>query len=395
LSSSFCFSAPPGPDPPTRRCSKEPGVRGIARVCKEGYPDYNAWDPKHPYVPRGEASFRRVIADSSRSRWARCRYYDPKSKQENPTWYMVDVEVSFALIFSKYDKGVGLFKPDHQFSVPRAAFFRSTKFVSKFAHPVPLALLQLLGSLATTTSTTSSPSSSSTSTSNLPASLSSYLTPSHLEAIHSSALLSRGRLSVQPVSDEFWNAVNLLGEKGGWDEWDLWKECGASKGKKGKGKAAAAAGNTRGDPQTETGKDKHAKDDNEGMATAPTERKRTAAAVTAVAAEEEASDSDSAKDKGPIAGDQDDGNNNNRSNPKRKTVATKTKTKKTKEEEETETNSKKTKRARKEETIDPVEDDDNEAGPKGTAARMEEADPMIEDAGGSGRRRNPARRSKA
>ncbi|GAA5965832.1 hypothetical protein JCM8115_003019 [Rhodotorula mucilaginosa] len=314
---------------------KEPGVRGIARVCKEGYPDYNAWDPKHPY-------------------------YDPKSKQENPTWYMVDVE-----------------------------------FVSKFAHPVPLALLQLLGSLATTTSTTSSPSSSSTSTSNLPASLSSYLTPSHLEAIHSSALLSRGRLSVQPVSDEFWNAVNLLGEKGGWDEWDLWKECGASKGKKGKGKAAAAAGNTRGDPQTETGKDKHAKDDNEGMATAPTERKRTAAAVTAVAAEEEASDSDSAKDKGPIAGDQDDGNNNNRSNPKRKTVATKTKTKKTKEEEETETNSKKTKRARKEETIDPVEDDDNEAGPKGTAARMEEADPMIEDAGGSGRRRNPARRSKA
>ena len=35
---------------PARRYSKEPGVRGIARVCKEGYPDYNAWDPKHPYV---------------------------------------------------------------------------------------------------------------------------------------------------------------------------------------------------------------------------------------------------------------------------------------------------------------------------------------------------------
>lgn len=30
--------------------SKEPGVRGIARVCREGYPDYNAWDPKHPYA---------------------------------------------------------------------------------------------------------------------------------------------------------------------------------------------------------------------------------------------------------------------------------------------------------------------------------------------------------
>ncbi|GAA5984889.1 hypothetical protein JCM10908_002438 [Rhodotorula pacifica] len=145
---------------------KEPGIRGIARVIKEGYPDYNAWDPKHPY-------------------------YDPKSKEENPTWYMVDVE-----------------------------------FVSRLAHPVPLALLQLL-------SRHSSPSS-------LPSSLSSYLTSQHLEAIQSSALLARGRLSVQPVGEGFWDAVGLLGTKGGWEDWDEWRD-GKGKGKgkgveKGKGK---------------------------------------------------------------------------------------------------------------------------------------------------------------
>jgi len=28
--------------------TKVPGVTGIAKVVKEGYPDHNAWDPKHP-----------------------------------------------------------------------------------------------------------------------------------------------------------------------------------------------------------------------------------------------------------------------------------------------------------------------------------------------------------
>lgn len=32
------------------------------------------------------------------------------------------------------------------------------------------------------------------------------------------ALVNRGRLSVQPVTEEAWNAVQLLAEKGGWDE---------------------------------------------------------------------------------------------------------------------------------------------------------------------------------
>jgi predicted RNA-binding protein with PUA-like domain len=27
---------------------KTPGITGIAKIVKEGYPDYNAWDEKHP-----------------------------------------------------------------------------------------------------------------------------------------------------------------------------------------------------------------------------------------------------------------------------------------------------------------------------------------------------------
>lgn len=45
---------------------EEPGIVGIAKVVKAGYPDYTAWDPKS-------------------------KYYDPKSTPDNPRWYMVDV----------------------------------------------------------------------------------------------------------------------------------------------------------------------------------------------------------------------------------------------------------------------------------------------------------------
>lgn len=44
-----------------------PAIVGIAKVVKEGYPDHTAFDPKDPH-------------------------YDPKSKQDNPTWYMVDIQ---------------------------------------------------------------------------------------------------------------------------------------------------------------------------------------------------------------------------------------------------------------------------------------------------------------
>ena len=46
---------------------KEPGIVGIAKVVKEGYPDHTAFDPE-------------------------AKYYDPKSDPDNPRWYMVDIQ---------------------------------------------------------------------------------------------------------------------------------------------------------------------------------------------------------------------------------------------------------------------------------------------------------------
>ncbi len=44
----------------------EPGVVGIAKVVKEGYPDHTALDRKS-------------------------KYFDPKATADNPIWYMVDI----------------------------------------------------------------------------------------------------------------------------------------------------------------------------------------------------------------------------------------------------------------------------------------------------------------
>ncbi|GAA5907862.1 hypothetical protein JCM6882_004576 [Rhodosporidiobolus microsporus] len=167
---------------------KVPGVVGIAKVCKEGYPDHNAWDPKHPY-------------------------HDPKSKKDDPTWFMVDVE-----------------------------------FVSKLPHPVPLSLLQ---SLSTCTS------------SSLPPSL-AYLTPSALTAISASHLLTRGRLSVQPASGDFFAAVRELGEKGGWEDGEgrEWYE-GRVKAKKtaGKGSVEKRKGAAKGKKKAEDEEDEEDEDE--------------------------------------------------------------------------------------------------------------------------------------
>jgi predicted RNA-binding protein with PUA-like domain len=46
---------------------KEPGIVGIARVVREGYPDHTAFDPDDPH-------------------------YDPKSDPADPTWFMVDLK---------------------------------------------------------------------------------------------------------------------------------------------------------------------------------------------------------------------------------------------------------------------------------------------------------------
>ena len=57
---------------------KPPAVVGLARVCKEAYPDHFAWEPGH-------------------------KYFDGKSDAENPRWWMVDVE-----FVEKFDREVGL-----------------------------------------------------------------------------------------------------------------------------------------------------------------------------------------------------------------------------------------------------------------------------------------------
>lgn len=44
-------------------------IVGVCEVVKEGYPDFTAFDPKD-------------------------NHFDPKSKKENPTWYMVDLKLN-------------------------------------------------------------------------------------------------------------------------------------------------------------------------------------------------------------------------------------------------------------------------------------------------------------
>ncbi|HNG93633.1 MAG TPA: EVE domain-containing protein [Acidobacteriota bacterium] len=48
--------------------AEPPGIAGIAEVVREGYPDHTAFDPTD-------------------------HHFDPKSKPENPTWFMVDLKL--------------------------------------------------------------------------------------------------------------------------------------------------------------------------------------------------------------------------------------------------------------------------------------------------------------
>jgi predicted RNA-binding protein with PUA-like domain len=45
-----------------------PGIAGIVRIVKDGYPDKTAFDRKH-------------------------HHYDPESKPDDPRWYVVDVKL--------------------------------------------------------------------------------------------------------------------------------------------------------------------------------------------------------------------------------------------------------------------------------------------------------------
>ena len=46
---------------------KPPHIAGIAKICKEGYPDFTSWDSES-------------------------HYFDEKSSPEKPRWFMVDIE---------------------------------------------------------------------------------------------------------------------------------------------------------------------------------------------------------------------------------------------------------------------------------------------------------------
>ncbi len=54
-------------------CS-QPGIVGVVEVVKNGYPDHTSWNSKS-------------------------KYFDPKSTQENPRWFMVDVK--YLRVFEK------------------------------------------------------------------------------------------------------------------------------------------------------------------------------------------------------------------------------------------------------------------------------------------------------
>ncbi len=55
-----------------------PGIAGIAEVVKEGYPDHTAFDPENDH-------------------------YDPRSTQDNPRWFMVDIKFQ-----KKFDRLISL-----------------------------------------------------------------------------------------------------------------------------------------------------------------------------------------------------------------------------------------------------------------------------------------------
>ncbi|MEM7588418.1 MAG: EVE domain-containing protein [Acidobacteriota bacterium] len=57
---------------------KPMGVFGVARICRESYPDFTQFD------------------ESS-------KYYDPKATEDNPRWFMVDIE-----FVAKFDQPITL-----------------------------------------------------------------------------------------------------------------------------------------------------------------------------------------------------------------------------------------------------------------------------------------------
>ncbi|KAF9480198.1 DUF55-domain-containing protein [Pholiota conissans] len=141
---------------------KTPGIAAFAKVSKEAYPDYTAWDPSHPY-------------------------FDPKTKQDAPKWFMVDLT-----------------------------------FTARAKNFVPLSLLRTIAD----TQPSSIPEDSEWA----------YIGAEGVKAIKSMDLVTRGRLSVQRVQEDAWTAIGQLAERGGWKEPE-------SRPKKGSTKRSKASAN--------------------------------------------------------------------------------------------------------------------------------------------------------
>ncbi|KAL4076231.1 PUA-like domain-containing protein [Scleroderma yunnanense] len=93
-------------------------------------------------------------------------YYDPKSDKETPKWFMVDA-----------------------------------RFISRASNFVSLSLLRYIATL---------------SPDNLPEEI-AYIGSDGVNAIKEMPLLNRGRLSVQRVSQECWDLIQQMAERGGWE----------------------------------------------------------------------------------------------------------------------------------------------------------------------------------
>lgn len=124
------------------------GIAGFAEVSKEAYPDYTAWDSSHPY-------------------------FDPKTKQDDPKWFMVDAT-----------------------------------FLSRAEHFVPLSLLRHIAESAESD----------------PPDEFAYIGTDGMKAVKAMPLVTRGRLSVQRVSQECWEVIQMMSEKGGWEEMTFGKK---------------------------------------------------------------------------------------------------------------------------------------------------------------------------
>ncbi|TFK46913.1 DUF55-domain-containing protein [Heliocybe sulcata] len=122
-------------------------------------------------------------------------YHDPKTDKDNPKWYMVDLSLK-----------------------------------TRAKHFVSLALLRHIASLSSTAA---------------PAEI-DYLGERGVKAIKNMALVTRGRLSVQKVERDTWDAVVLLAERGGWEDMDFkGKEKAVAKEKTSRPKGGAKAKKTK------------------------------------------------------------------------------------------------------------------------------------------------------